>query len=390
MGVSPPLPHLLTYYVTQFSRVVQCTAAGKNKLGYALMDLAARAAGGGGGTPQPPDDAPGFPDGAADGGGSSRPAKRARVDDGGGVSASAAASAAATTATCGNGFGGGGGGGSAIASTLAPTPLPATVDYVGFYKRKVPNTDRKFKSFCNLYKSPYIVPADGDGNAIALLPRIRGKRFQTVEGGFQLLKFDPTKLTEDDIELFAENTGAVAFFLGSSQASMFTANMYKKSTYTSPPAVQTYLLMLFCLLLSLSFPGDHLMMITAHPPPPLSLNGLIRHCCLRVCVRACSRQRTGNPELHAKMLAWKARNVPLRPDWDVVKVGVMQDFMTYKYTQNKKLGALLLSTGNKLIVERSPTDATWGDGNQQKPELGPGTNLAGQLLVKIRDSIRRK
>lgn len=80
----------------------------------------------------------------------------------------------------------------------------------------------------------------------------------------------------------------------------------------------------------------------------------------------------------------------MRADWDVLKVGVMEEFMTYKYTQNKKLKTLLLSTGSKLIVERSPTDAVWGDGNQHKPELGPGTNLAGQLLVKIRDSILRK
>jgi len=230
-------------------------------------------------------------DGAAAGDGS-RPSKRARVE-------------------------GSSGGGSGSGCTA-----PQTVDYVGFYKHKVPNADRRYKNFCNLYKAPYVVPADG----AALLPRIRGTTFQTVEGGFQLLKFDPTLITDDDIKLFAENSGAVAFCLGSSNASMFTANMVKKS----------------------------------------------------------------NPELHAKMLAWKARKVPMRADWNVLKVGVMEEFMTYKYTQNKKLKTLLLSTGSKLIVERSPTDAVWGDGNQHKPELGPGTNLAGQLLVKIRDSILRK
>ena len=42
------------------------------------------------------------------------------------------------------------------------------------------------------------------------------------------------------MKLFAENTGAVAFFLGSSQASMFTANMYKKSTY--PESTTAYAL----------------------------------------------------------------------------------------------------------------------------------------------------
>lgn len=60
-----------------------------------------------------------------------------------------------------------------------------------------------------------------------------------------------------------------------------------------------------------------------------------------------SARWAGNPELHAKMLAWKARKVPMRVDWNAVKVGVMEEFMTYKYTQNKRLKTLLLSTGSK-------------------------------------------
>ena len=68
-------------------------------------------------------------------------------------------------------------------------------------------------------------------------PHVRGTHFFAdagifnviPQGGFQLLKFDPTLITDDDIKLFAENSGAVAFCLGSSNASMFTANMVKKS-----------------------------------------------------------------------------------------------------------------------------------------------------------------
>lgn len=85
--------------------------------------------------------------GAGDG---SRPSKRARVEG-----------------SSGGGSGSGGG-----------STAPQTVDYVGFYKHKVPNADRRYKNFCNLYKAPYVVPADG----AALLPRIRGTTFQTVEG----------------------------------------------------------------------------------------------------------------------------------------------------------------------------------------------------------------
>lgn len=91
-------------------------------------------------------------DGAAAGDGS-RPSKRARVE-------------------------GSSGGGSGSGCTA-----PQTVDYVGFYKHKVPNADRRYKNFCNLYKAPYVVPVDG----AALLPRIRGTTFQTVEGTLILL-----------------------------------------------------------------------------------------------------------------------------------------------------------------------------------------------------------
>ena len=155
---------------------------GQNKLGYTLMDLAATAAGAalheeGGAVPKPHGNAA-----VHDGG---RAAKRMRLD-GGGTSDNTCSSANA---------GGGGGGAKAAASTPAHSAA-AAVDYVGFYKKKVPNADRKFKSFCNLHPSPYVVPDDGTGTATSLLPMIRGKRFQTVEGGFQLLKFNPVSRRE--------------------------------------------------------------------------------------------------------------------------------------------------------------------------------------------------
>jgi hypothetical protein len=48
----------------------------------------------------------------------------------------------------------------------------------------------------------------------------------------------------------------------------------------------------------------------------------------------------GNPDLYKRMLAWKARKVPVRADWGALKVGVMRDFLTFKYTQNPKRKAL--------------------------------------------------
>ena len=64
------------------------------------------------------------------------------------------------------------------------------------------------------------------------------------------------------MKLFAENTGAVAFFLGSSQASMFTANMYKKSTY--PESTTAYALAELGVSMRVLFPLSHSRFLSSH------------------------------------------------------------------------------------------------------------------------------
>ena len=64
-----------------------------------------------------------------------------------------------------------------------------------------------------------------------------------------------------------------------------------------------------------------------------------------------------------------------------------------KFTQNKHLADVLLSTDGKHIVEASPRDTFWGAGvNLRKitstpRDQWPGQNELGQLLMKIRDNI---
>lgn len=66
----------------------------------------------------------------------------------------------------------------------------------------------------------------------------------------------------------------------------------------------------------------------------------------------------------------------------------------HKFTNNKRLKSLLLSTGDKLLVEASPYDRIWGIGlnkyNAIRTPMGHwrGQNKLGKCLMKVRDFIR--
>ncbi|HKE55281.1 MAG TPA: NADAR family protein [Pyrinomonadaceae bacterium] len=64
-----------------------------------------------------------------------------------------------------------------------------------------------------------------------------------------------------------------------------------------------------------------------------------------------------------------------------------------KFGQNRDLGQFLLQTGNKVLVEASPTDKVWGiglkadDERAQNPELWRGLNLLGFALMEVREKL---
>ncbi len=76
------------------------------------------------------------------------------------------------------------------------------------------------------------------------------------------------------------------------------------------------------------------------------------------------------------------RNRPLRPDWDTVKDDVMRSAVHAKFAQHPELQALLLSTGDAMLVEHTKNDAYWGDGGD-----GTGQNMLGKILVEIRERL---
>ncbi len=80
--------------------------------------------------------------------------------------------------------------------------------------------------------------------------------------------------------------------------------------------------------------------------------------------------------------------------WLANRCRIMYEGCMAKFQQNKELGALLLATGDKVLVEASPLDKIWGvglkasDPNARRPAAWQGLNLLGGVLMKVRSDMR--
>lgn len=95
------------------------------------------------------------------------------------------------------------------------------------------------------------------------------------------------------------------------------------------------------------------------------------------------------PEIHAATTPADAaalgrdRTRQVRPDWEQVKVSIMRTAVLKKFLTYTEIQTILLSTGNRLIVENSPTDYYWGCGCDRT-----GDNHLGKILMSVREEIR--
>ncbi len=88
-------------------------------------------------------------------------------------------------------------------------------------------------------------------------------------------------------------------------------------------------------------------------------------------------RNANKPSLAANM--GRDRKRPLRRDWEKVKERVMLDALRAKFTQHEELKAVLLGTGDAVLVEHTANDSYWGDGGD-----GSGKNRLGALLMQLR------
>ena len=88
----------------------------------------------------------------------------------------------------------------------------------------------------------------------------------------------------------------------------------------------------------------------------------------------------------------EGKRVPLRPDWDLVKFGLMYDICLQKFSQNEYLKQLLLSTGAALLVEDTTGwhDNVYGCCNCFKCRDRISMNMLGVILMRVRNKLAGK
>ena len=77
------------------------------------------------------------------------------------------------------------------------------------------------------------------------------------------------------------------------------------------------------------------------------------------------------------------RKLKMRPDWESVKLRVMEDLLKQKF-KDSSLQFQLLETGDADLVEGN----TWGDSFWGVDSRKGGQNHLGKLLMQIRDSYK--
>jgi N-glycosidase YbiA len=72
-------------------------------------------------------------------------------------------------------------------------------------------------------------------------------------------------------------------------------------------------------------------------------------------------------------------------DWEEIKDRVMLRGDLRKFEPHADIRAVLLATGEELLVENAPKDYYWGCGAD-----GSGQNKLGQLLMTVRTLLRSR
>lgn len=76
------------------------------------------------------------------------------------------------------------------------------------------------------------------------------------------------------------------------------------------------------------------------------------------------------------------RKLPIRPDWEVVKLDVMLQLVRQKFNRHKYIRNLLLNTGDSELIEGN----WWGD-TFWGVCRGKGKNWLGKLLMQVRKEL---
>ena len=91
-------------------------------------------------------------------------------------------------------------------------------------------------------------------------------------------------------------------------------------------------------------------------------------------------KRAGGPK------GLEGRKITVRPDWELVKLDIMEQIVRAKFFQNAGLARMLLNTGDSPMIELN----WWGDDIWGwSVKTNGGSNYLGFILEKIRNELRR-
>lgn len=131
------------------------------------------------------------------------------------------------------------------------------------------------------------------------------------------------------------------------------------------------------------FRGQYYFMSNMYPSN-ITVNGLT-FSCVESAFQAC---KTLDPEIRKSFTVMDGftakragRRVPLRPDWEAVKVKVMKKLLEKKFA-DPQLADKLASVEGPIVEDNTWNDKFWGRCN------GYGRNVLGQLLEQLRERIK--
>lgn len=96
-------------------------------------------------------------------------------------------------------------------------------------------------------------------------------------------------------------------------------------------------------------------------------------------------QKIKNTSSPRKVKKLSLENKTRDSNWKEKKVEILKKAVTKKFETYNNLKQLLLSTGQKKLIEANPDDYFWGEGKNRT-----GKKIIGKILMEIRDSFLYK
>lgn len=136
-----------------------------------------------------------------------------------------------------------------------------------------------------------------------------------------------------------------------------------------------------------SFRAEHYFLSNMYPVP-VTFEGLT-YPCVESAFQAAKVLDKENRINFTSLNGYKAksagRKVILRKDWEKVKLDVMYQCVSNKFTENEFMKEKLLNTGDAMLIEGN----TWGDKFWGVYE-GVGENHLGKILMRVRKELKER